>query len=211
MSALKQIVALGVTGPARVGKDTISKLVKETLEQSYNYRVAIMPLAGALKDECAETLGIHRSWFDDPKYKEHLRPLMQWWGTEYRRNEALGGDDMYWCDFVAQKAQEADIDILIVSDVRFDNEALWVYETFGDGLVLAIQSEDFKGTEHTSHASEQGVSMDNIAMGFTNNHSEGLEALKPYIDWIAGTVHTAYQNLWDGPVPTDEQMYGTSI
>jgi len=56
----------------------------------------------------------------DPETKATYRPLMQWWGTEYRRAE----DPDYW---VSQWEEKADKAIaagytVLVDDCRFDNE-----------------------------------------------------------------------------------------
>jgi hypothetical protein len=68
-------------------------------------------------------------------HKVELRPLLQWWGTEYRRSQ----DPDYWVRQLEAQAWEsiADGNVVVVDDCRFENERealremglldIWVY------------------------------------------------------------------------------------
>ncbi|MCW5319662.1 hypothetical protein D5039_00230 [Verminephrobacter aporrectodeae subsp. tuberculatae] len=51
------------------------------------------------------------------------RAIMQWWGTEYRRQQ----DPAYWvkiaCANIMQLRQDPDVQTIVLTDLRFDNEA----------------------------------------------------------------------------------------
>lgn len=200
MSDLRKVIAIGITGKAKVGKDTLAKLLSGALYEKYRLTTEILPLAGTLKDECSKTLGIPREDFDDPKYKEHLRPLMQWWGTEYRRNPVLGGYNEYWCDQVLMNARNGNADVIIVPDVRFDNEAELVYDNFGDGMVVLVNGVDFETTSYAAHASEKGVSDALISHVVQNDHSKGIEPLERLAEYLASEVSNLYTELWSDAV-----------
>lgn len=87
----------------------------------------------------------------NPNAPRSPRQIMQWWGTEYRRSQ----NDAYWVGRAHQtihwlsKTQHADL--VVLSDVRFENEAALV-RRWG-GHIWQIQRP---GTTTTcgSHASE---------------------------------------------------------
>ena len=79
------------------------------------------------------------------------RQIMQWWGTEYRRSQ----NDAYWVSHAHQhmqwlsKSQHADL--VVLSDVRFVNEANLV-RRWG-GQIWQIKRPGL-GLAHGAHASE---------------------------------------------------------
>lgn len=79
-------------------------------------------------DACIE-IGIHVPLSVQPTYPKMTAPnspfgkhsqLLQWWGTEYRRNN-YGYD--YWVNKVIEQIKKENPDIALITDTRFVNEA----------------------------------------------------------------------------------------
>lgn len=80
-----------------------------------------------------------------------VRRLLQWWGTEYRRDQ----DPDYWTRAWGCKIEQLDLAHLhvLVDDVRFMNE-LQVIKEHG-GLIVKIERPGFDGANN--HASETSL------------------------------------------------------
>lgn len=102
----------GIMGAARSGKNTVASLVAES-----GARVRCIAFADALKDEVCAALGITRAELDVDK--ERFRPILQWWGTEWRRAQ----NPNYWLEKLAAALPWHEDVNLFVPDVRFQNEA----------------------------------------------------------------------------------------
>jgi hypothetical protein len=166
---------IGLTGRAFSGKDTVgNKLVEVFAEKGIiAKRVA---LADDLKAQCADALDLRVSDFYDPALKEDLRPFMQFMG-DFRKNPKFGGYQMYWCDVLGTRtSQEEDVEVFIVSDIRYDFEAEWVRK-FNGGMIVRVFGKNAPETAHSSHASEAGFDDSLIDYHFMNDHSLGIEKL----------------------------------
>ena len=168
-----KIVFVGISGPAGAGKDTLASHILSVMEGSPHVNMQRMALADALKEEAATTLGIDIKNFYDRNVKEHYRPLLQWWGTEYRRNEAIGGDNDYWVKKLKQLCHEKWGDsgthtVVLVPDVRFDNEARFCLES--GGIVIQIDPVNQPNINVNAHVSEKGISEELITLRFENDH-----------------------------------------
>jgi hypothetical protein len=88
----------------RVGKDEFYKIVKRLYP---NKRVIRMAFADALKDEIYEQIlkpnNLDRSVMENEETKAVMRPMMQWWGTQFKRNPLFGGRTDHWIDQVIKK------------------------------------------------------------------------------------------------------------
>lgn len=80
-----------------------------------------------------------------------VRRILQWWGTEYRREQ----DPDYWTKAWGRKVSEYDVEqmYLLVDDVRFMNELQVIKEY--DGLIIKIDRPGFDGANN--HASETSL------------------------------------------------------
>ena len=79
-----------------------------------------------------------------------VRRLLQWWGTEYRRNQ----DPEYWTRAWAARVEQYDLERthILVDDVRFTNE-LQTLKAKG-GLIVKIERPGFNGAgNHSSETS----------------------------------------------------------
>ncbi|NBV35507.1 MAG: hypothetical protein EBR81_17395, partial [Proteobacteria bacterium] len=95
-----------------------------------------------------------RTLMDSPTRKESFRVLLQWWGTEYRRNQHLPS---YWTDIVQDKIAVAKSKgkVVVLTDVRFPNE-YDVPRLYQDNLLVkVIRPKD--GEAKDAHISENAL------------------------------------------------------
>lgn len=76
------------------------------------------------------------------------RALLQWWGTEFRRNQ----DPNYWVDKLEATLLVEQPRIALISDVRFPNEVSWVKSDPSSGFVCRVDRLGYKrdGSQHPS-------------------------------------------------------------
>jgi hypothetical protein len=149
---------LGLAGHAGAGKDYTYAALRANLEPGVI--VERVAFADGLKFDIEEALEVGP--FDlpalrDKPYSPEIRSLLQWWGTELRRDQY--GDD-YWIRKGMEMVREADqwADLVVITDVRFQNEADAVREA--GGMVVGIVAprsvrEDRIGKLPPQHASEE--------------------------------------------------------
>jgi len=179
--------AIGLTGLAGSGKDTVAKLIKD----NYAGKVMLYALADPLKEACAIAFGVPVAHFYDEKKKEMIdefwgmtrREMLQKFGTEAMRNTF---DDAFWikrAQHFVEHAEKQDIDLLVVTDIRFDNEAEWIIDDNGgmfQGVLVEVVRNDMEMGEKHLHCSELGVeseiewvilndsSLEDLRMGVNN-------------------------------------------
>lgn len=118
---------LGLSGRARSGKDTICRLIQEDYPSAIRFA-----FADELKRQC------HSAWnsvyptvpFHELE-KEIRRPLYQIWGTELCRR-VFGAD--HWLKYFPSVGTD---DFVIVTDVRYANEAKFIRDK--GGLVFEVR------------------------------------------------------------------------
>lgn len=141
---------IGLAGPARSGKDTVAGLLKYYVK-GYQYAFAD-PIRQAMK----AAFGLENIHMDGTLKEVPLkwmngrspRYLMQTFGTEYGRELV---DENVWIK-VAERNRIGKRGIMIVSDVRFENEAEWVRE---HGILIHIERPNVQ--EVRAHVSESGI------------------------------------------------------
>lgn len=136
---------IGLAGPARVGKDTLAKVLTDAGFR----RVAF---ADALKSDILRML-IHAyqklnldyserptwGWFSDPARKEQMRPLMVEYGRSMRSI-----DPLYWIkraqyDYMTDVTQGVVCNRYVITDVRYRNEADWIRRC--GGIVVLLERD----------------------------------------------------------------------
>lgn len=136
---------IGIAGKARSGKDTLADHISTILGSD----AARAAFADPVKD-MLRAIGVH----DIDKYKEVEHPvlratsrrMMQTLGTEWGR-DTLGEDT--WINLTREKGLGKKF--LIVSDVRFENEADFVRE---NGILFHVYG---RGGIAGDHKSESGI------------------------------------------------------
>lgn len=129
---------VGISGAKRSGKDTLFDIMQE-----FNSKYRRIRFADALKGEIynhvLEPNGISADVLDRDDTKEAYRLLMQWWGTEFRRNMY---SEEYWIDRAMDMVKfYAKIDhtiVCVITDVRFPNEAKRIKDA--GGILIRINS-----------------------------------------------------------------------
>jgi hypothetical protein len=164
---------IGLTGKARSGKDTAAaQLVKNGFEHYW--------FSKPMKDACKAIFG----WTDEHLYGElkevvdkrfgvSPRQALQTLGTEWGRDCV---SKSLWVDIAKIKMQDADN--IVISDLRFDNEAEAIRDM--GGYVVEIVRGDV--IQVNSHTSESGISKDLISCTIKNNSS--IEQLNQEINYI---------------------------
>jgi len=157
---------IGLVGLAGAGKDLVASHLKmvgytrfgfadalrEEVGRSFteNYAIPCFPdhiLADWLCCVCIGTEVL----YEKPMYPA-ARRLLQWWGTEYRRAESPD----YWIYKLQPKIMNTQN--IVISDVRFLNEANWVEGW--DGVIWRIERPGLKSDEHTSETQSNFIKAD---------------------------------------------------
>jgi hypothetical protein len=145
---------IGLTGYARSGKDTVGRyLVQEhgftRLAFADAVRDAVLTFDAPVKTEYGYVRLshiIHSDGWDAAKVRyDEVRRQLQVMGTEVGR--MLFGENV-WVDIVKQKMEG--LDLVVITDVRFANEADFIHE-YG-GLVWRVERSGVKPVN--AHASE---------------------------------------------------------
>jgi hypothetical protein len=166
---------IGLTGPARCGKSTVASILEGAGFVAYAFadplKDGLATMLHGLGDEVSEHL-------EDPERKEveidglgvSPRYLLQTLGTEWGR-ERVRAD--FWVRILAariERDRRTDwLPAIVVSDVRFPNEARWVLDQPG-GEVWRIVRPGFEGRAR-QHASEAGIPAALISQGVVNDGS----------------------------------------
>ena len=176
---------IGLAGHAGAGKDHTYEYLRDLLSPLQVTRIAF---ADSLKFDIEETLGLSPyalGAIRSKPYTSEIRLLLQWWGTELRREQY--GDD-YWVRKGMEMAEEASgySHLVVVTDVRFANEAAAIIDVGGiTAEVLAdeaIRRERLGGVLPASHDSEV-IDFDTHAL-ILNEASEPI--LPPFVlNWLA--------------------------
>lgn len=121
---------IGITGYARTGKDTLANGIKMVLKHN-NIACKRLSFAWALKNDLDDFLlkkiGIS-AFTENLKEKELIRPLLVTYGTDIIRKITPN----YWIERVNEEiVAKHKNKIILVPDVRFENEALWIKESGG--------------------------------------------------------------------------------
>jgi hypothetical protein len=161
---------IGLSGAARSGKDTVGNyLINEYEFKRYAF-------ADPLKRAASEMFGIPLKDFVDDDKKEVVN---EFWGYSPRQIAQLlgteGGRELFREDIWVKRAEKAWLDHqdyianfsgggwvdpagtdgMVITDVRFPNEAEWIKET--GGLLLHIERPGADGkVGQSNHASEAG-------------------------------------------------------
>lgn len=164
---------------ARQGKDFATAALVEAFKDKYDIRR--YAFGDELKEEvkpldqfelCMQ-LGIpynhERPERDNPLYSSihgKQSALLQWYGTEYRRKR----DPFYWVNRLRDRLDADKPQIAVISDLRFQNEALFV-KSFGGYTVKVTRYGFVDLTRSATHQSE--VDLDNYVFDFEINCMDG--------------------------------------
>ena len=168
---------IGISGKKGSGKDTFAQFLKEELEKQLGKTVKVDSFAANLKQCCAILSGQSSCVFYNQNLKDKKanflsltnRELMQKFGDLTRSI-----DKDIWIKSLFNKYLDNPPEYLIVSDVRFKNEAEHIKKL--DGILIRIESDRVKEDNHISE-----IELDNYSkfdLEISNNKSLTLEELK---------------------------------
>lgn len=125
------MIVIGITGIARSGKDTFASIALDIFKKS-GITAKQYSFAGALKEEVKDFLKTHCDvdvYTQDSEIKKDIRDFLVWYGTTWWRNR----DPKRWIRNVdmAIKNDIDNVEVALVSDVRYTNEAEWVHSCHG--------------------------------------------------------------------------------
>lgn len=181
------MLVIGVSGTKRSGKNTFADYTKQHLE-SKGKTVRIGSWAELLKKSAYESFGlldmgggkIYDIWADSFKENQKIqivnslgevvhsvsgREFLQKYGTEGHRQ--IFGDN-FWIDQFWSSNDFDGVDVLIIADCRYDNEAENVLSK--NGVIIKIDNPN-TDKNSDSHLSEQGISEHLISYSINNDSS----------------------------------------
>ncbi|GIV03835.1 MAG: hypothetical protein KatS3mg015_2665 [Fimbriimonadales bacterium] len=166
---MPQIPLIGIAGRARSGKDTVANFIIAAIG-GYRYsfadpiRAMLVPLGVDMNDPYWQA----RKEDIIPALGVSPRRMMQTLGTEWGRN--LINPDL-WIVLAHQRLLQNGPG-MVISDVRFENEAAWIRKH--GGRIIHVIRPDAKAIE--AHASEDGIEVqDTDAQLFNNGTLEELQ------------------------------------
>lgn len=139
---------LGICGHAGAGKD----MVADYLVNKHGF--IRMALADPIKEIAHDYFGVPWEVLRVSAKPEKVRTLLQQLGTEVGR----AYDPDIWVTHLGRELLNHPFEKIVITDVRFPNEAEAIVNKFGGDLIL-IQRPDNpnKGTSMMQHASETSV------------------------------------------------------
>lgn len=171
-------LVIGLTGRARHGKDTVADYL------CTHYDLTRLAFADPIRDMLELGLNISTQYSVDnkettiPWIGASYRELAQTLGTEWGR--ARNPD--LWLNVMKVKlvALADEFDAIVISDVRFQNEADWVRQI---GTLWHVHRPDAPRIGHPNHSSEQGIDYDGDSDHILHNDGS-LTALYQTIDRV---------------------------
>lgn len=159
VSAMKII---GLTGKAGSGKDSVGEVLEgldylrcslaAELKQAVVDLDPYVKLDGTRMVRLSEIVGAYG--MDDAKRRfPEVRRLLQVFGTEVIRSR----NEDFWIDTLDSILDDAAPEKVVVTDVRFDNEAAWIHSLGGKVIEVIRPTHEDTGAAN-GHASESGVS-----------------------------------------------------
>lgn len=165
----EDVIIVGLTGKAGCGKDTVGQMLVDAGFQRYGF-------ADELKQAVLDLDPIVGSYIVKPFMQEHqrlsevvdaygmdwakrelpeVRRLLQVFGTEVIRKR----DPDFWINAVQQKILDTKPlpRKIVITDVRFDDEAKWIRQSSWTNRVVEIVRPDADAGANAGHSSEAGV------------------------------------------------------
>ncbi len=144
---------IGIAGIARSGKDTVADMIQAELNKDrlpFASSWERYSLAGPLKEMLHVGLGLtDKDPLAEPLYGVSYRTLAQTLGTEWAREMIC--DDI-WLRIATRRTAGKSV---IISDLRFENEADWVRKA--GGLVIHIERRGQERIAESGHKTEAGI------------------------------------------------------
>lgn len=166
---MPQAPLIGIAGRARSGKDTVANFIVAAIGgYRYSFADPIRAMLAPLGVNMSDPYWQARKEEPIPALGVSPRRMMQTLGTEWGRQ--LINPDL-WLIMAHQRLLQNGPG-MVISDVRFDNEAAWIRKH--GGRIIHVIRPETKAVE--AHASEDGIEMqDTDARLFNSGTLEELQ------------------------------------
>jgi hypothetical protein len=200
------MLVVGIAGKKRAGKNTVAEMVVDQWHGADVYALVVgfaslmklsamralgfdfeehgdlVALADSVKDHQRPFIAV--SWYDERgvvvgHHRLTARRYLQLYGTEAHRE--IFGDD-FWVRALFDSPHLEGVDLLVIPDVRFDNEAQAIRDR--GGVVWEV-IRDLEGVVD-GHVSEDGLSPDLIDRVIDNQGT--LDDLRNHVEMAAKTL-----------------------
>lgn len=156
---MKKPFLLGFAGKAHSGKDFSADHI---IQEYPNLKIAKVAFADAVRDMVRPIFDVddiyRRGSKEDPidGFGVSLREILQSLGTDWGRH--MISEDI-WVKILDKRVAEryADYDVVIVSDIRFDNERDYVINGGGKVIRIVDPEEKREVSKFSEHMSEWGI------------------------------------------------------
>ena len=186
---------IGISGKARVGKDTFAEMLAAELNKGAYPPYVMMAFANELKLKCQEAFDLtwDQLWGDDKEKPDNryqrlitttttgtmedlvpvywtAREIMQNFGAFYRTI-----DNEFWVKNLFKVVAEKEYTNIIITDVRYINEADYILDK--GGFVVRVEREGKDNVHNMQHPSE--IELDGYKrFSFNVLNNWGLRELK---------------------------------
>jgi len=185
---------IGICGHAGSGKDTVGFYLKEKHDNTYK-----LAFADPLKEAAAQMFGVAVDVFYDSEKEVRNdfwgvspRQMAQFFGTEMVRETIpkllpeVGSN--FWVRRMVQRLTGAEYtvpydsdDVVVITDVRFQNEYDWIVSQ--GGIIIHLTRTGADGTVGIpGHASEAGIDFHHEHVTYTLDNNSTLEKLYEDVD-----------------------------
>jgi len=166
------MVIIGIIGPKNSGKDTIADYL--CLQHDFHKEAFAAPV----KDICEKMFLLDKAQLTDHELKEKVderwgltpRQMYQQVGTDIARNHFGDG---FWVKHLNLRIKESSYNKIVISDVRFKNEAKWVKDNSGI-LVRVIDPSLVSSDTHSSETEQESITEDILIL---NDKNLGVNSL----------------------------------
>ncbi len=171
---------IGLCGYMRSGKDTIA----DYLIEKYGYKR--LGFAQALKEEVARGVGCTPAELNEEPLRSQVRPVLQIWGTEFRRAQDPG----YWTKQAALKIERLAPAPMVFNDVRFHNE-IALLRSCGFLIIKVDMSVKDVLAYTEAHGEDRAVTLARL------EHASEREWQEANFDVVIPSVRGNMQGLYD--------------
>lgn len=172
---------IGLAGKARSGKDTVASFLLAAIGgYAYSFADPIRNMLKQLNIDMSDPYWRDRKEEVIPMIGVSPRRMMQTLGTEWGR-EMINPD--LWLLMAHQRLLQHGAG-MIVTDVRFENEAAWIRSN--RGLIIHVNRPDVSGVEE--HVSEAGIAVTPRDVQLFNNGT--LDELQFAVRELASVYQT---------------------
>lgn len=176
---------IGLAGAARAGKDTLADMIAIHLAyQRDRFASPIYDCIGLITGLGYEELQTKKDQVD-PLFGKSPRVMLQTLGTEWGRDMI---DPEIWVHSMQARHPTGGV---VISDVRFRNEADWIRSR--EGVTLYVFRPGQKIIAESGHASENGVTADDCDLSVVNGGT--IDDLRANVNAYCNAAMAIHQQL----------------